>query len=152
MTIDDTKRLRLSGNFTLWEFIQSQKALEKGLMQDQLDIPEKYILNLKRLCVNILEPLRKEFKTPVKISSGYRSDKLNTAIGGSKFSDHMLGKAADIIVPGKMDLAFHFIKNRCNYKQLINELNLTWIHVSYDEFDLKNECLKTTDGQTYTRV
>ena len=141
LTESEAKKLRLSASFTLWEFIYSEKSIEKGLMIHQLSITEKEILNLKRLCVNILQPLRNELKLPIRINSGYRSDLLNKELCGSNTSDHLNGKAADIYVPGKMEAAFYFIKNRCSFKQLINENGLAWIHVSYDEFDNRKEIL-----------
>ena len=141
MTESEAKKIRLTHNFSLWEMLYSEKAFKKGLMIYQLDIPELYILNLKRLAVNILQPLRDELKMPIKINSGYRSQELNDYIKGSPTSDHMAGKAADIYIPGHMDMAFGFIKNRCNFKQLINEQDLSWIHISYDEFDNKKQIL-----------
>lgn len=143
LTENEAKKIRLSANFTLWEFIYSEKAVKYGLMQDQLNISEKEILNLKRLCQSVLQPLRNEMRCPIRINSGYRSKALNEnkEINGAKNSDHLFGKAADIYIPGKMEMAFHYIKNRCFFKQLINEHNLTWIHVSYDEFDNKKQIL-----------
>lgn len=141
MTENEAKRLKLSFNFTLWEFLYSDEAIKYGLMDKQLSISEKEILNLKRLCENVLQPLRQELKLPIKINSGYRSIELNEKIGGQKNSEHLQGKAADIYIPGRMDMAFSFIKNRCNYNQLINEHNLAWIHVSYDEFNNKKQIL-----------
>ena len=141
ITESEAKKIRLSANFTLWEFIYSESALKYGLMQDQLSITEKEILNIKRLCQNVLQPLRNEMRCPIRINSGYRSKALNEKINGAKNSDHLFGKAADIYIPGKMEMAFYFIKNRCEFRQLINEQNLTWIHVSYDEFDNKKQIL-----------
>lgn len=141
ITIEQAKRIRLSANFTLYEFLYSETAIKRGLLDQQLDIPEKYILNLKRLCVNVLQPLRNELRTSIRVQSGYRCKELNKAVNGSNSSDHMQGLAADIVVPGRMDMAFHFIKNRCEFKQLINEHNLTWIHVSYDEFNKSKQIL-----------
>lgn len=43
-----------------------------------------------------LEELRALAGVPLRVNSGYRSKKHNTAIGGSPRSQHMLGKAADI--------------------------------------------------------
>jgi UDP-2,3-diacylglucosamine pyrophosphatase LpxH len=51
------RKLKLSENFTLWEFLRSQKAEELGLMGDQFDIGESEINHLRLLCVNVLEPL-----------------------------------------------------------------------------------------------
>ena len=149
LTEIDAKRLKLTANFSLWEFIYSEDAIKYGLMDKQLSISEKEILNLKRLCQNVLQPLRNELKLPIRINSGYRSLELNEKIKGANNSDHLYGKAADIYIPGRMEMAFSFIRNRCKFKQLISEFNLQWIHVSYDEFNLKKECLKTIDGKKY---
>lgn len=140
LTEIEAKKIRW-GNFTLWEFLYSEKAFLKGYMVQQLDIPEVYILNLKRLTVNVLQPLRNELRLPIKINSGYRCPELNTYLKGSETSDHLQGKAADIYIPDHMNMAFNFIKNRCKYKQLIDEKHLSWIHVSYDEFDNKKQIL-----------
>jgi hypothetical protein len=139
MTIDQAKAFQVSPNFHLWEFLYSEEAIKHGLIQEQLDIPETFIINLKKLGVNVLSPLRKEFGVSVLVKSGYRCEDLNTIVNGQPNSDHLTGKAADIYIPGKMDLAFHYIKNRCKFKQLINEQNLTWIHVSFDEYNNKME-------------
>ena len=139
LTEIDAKRIKLSANFSLWEFIYSEDAIKYGLMDKQLSISEKEILNLKRLCQNVLQPLRNELKLPIRINSGYRSIELNAKINGAPNSEHTQGKAADIYIPGRMEMAFNFIRNRCNFRQLINEHNLTWIHVSYDEFDNKKQ-------------
>lgn len=70
MTREEAASIRLSRNFTLWELIYSAKATEYGLLDKQLEIPELYILNLRRLCQNILQPLRDDLKCPIKINSG----------------------------------------------------------------------------------
>ena len=139
LTEQQAKSIRLTPNFNLWEMIYSEDAIKYGLMDQQLSISEKEILNLKRLCQNVLQPLRNELKLPIRINSGYRSLELNEKIKGANNSDHLYGKAADIYIPGRMEMAFSFIRNRCNYRQLINEHNLTWIHISYDEFDNKKQ-------------
>ena len=130
---------RLSANFTLWEFLYSKKAEEMGFMGFQFDIPELYILNLKKLCENVLQPLRAKCGT-IYITSGYRSTILNKSIKGAKNSEHMQGKAADIVFKD-MPKGFEFLKT-LNFRQLINEYNFNWIHVSYDEFDNKKQILK----------
>ena len=134
------RKLKLSENFTLWEFLRSQKAEELGLMGDQFDIGEGEINHLRLLCVNVLEPLRKRFGV-IFISSGYRCPKLNTATKGSKTSDHMAGKAADIKFIG-MAAGYNWIKMNCEYKQLINEFDFQWIHISYDANNNKKQTLK----------
>ena len=47
-----------------------------------------------------LQVLRDHYGVPISINSGYRSPKHNKAVGGSKNSQHLLGKAADIVVEG----------------------------------------------------
>ena len=71
---------------------------------------------------------------PVHITSGYRSPALNVAIGGSKVSAHMEGKAADINVPGKsLAEVFNWLQANAPYDQIIREFPPGgWVHVSYD--------------------
>ncbi|HPF93330.1 MAG TPA: D-Ala-D-Ala carboxypeptidase family metallohydrolase [Tenuifilaceae bacterium] len=134
------RNYKLSENFTLWEFIRSNRADLLGIMGEQYDIPEPYILNLKRLCENVLQPLRNRYGT-IHINSGYRSLALNIAIKGAKNSEHMQGKAADIVF-ADMKSGFEYIKKNLTFRQLINEHDFSWIHVSYDEFDNKKQVLK----------
>ena len=76
---------------------------------------------------------------PVFVSSGYRSDALNEAIGGSKTSQHSTGEALDLDadVYGVITNAdiFHYIDDRLDYDQLIwefgTEENPDWVHVSF---------------------
>ena len=148
INLNQSKNIKLSENFTLYEFMRSDIATRINLHRYQEQITEKDVLNLKRLCENILQPLRNYFKEPINITSGYRSPQLNRAIGGAKQSDHMDGKAADIQTKN-LTLAFGWIKNNCKFKQLILEQSgyKRWIHVSYDEFDNRGEVLLYVDGK-----
>tara|TARA_R110001592_G_scaffold17589_2_gene73937 strand:+ start:286 stop:675 length:390 start_codon:yes stop_codon:yes gene_type:complete len=47
---------------------------------------------------NQLQVLRDELKKPIHINSGYRSEEYNKKIGGVKHSQHIMGRAADIVV------------------------------------------------------
>jgi uncharacterized protein YcbK (DUF882 family) len=47
-----------------------------------------------------LEKLRKKIPTPIHITSGYRCESHNKAIGGAENSEHTLGKAVDVVVHG----------------------------------------------------
>ncbi|MCL4500443.1 MAG: D-Ala-D-Ala carboxypeptidase family metallohydrolase [Deltaproteobacteria bacterium] len=51
--------------------------------------------------VAALEQLRALAGQPVVVVSGYRCRKHNAEVGGEKNSQHLLGKAADIHIPGK---------------------------------------------------
>jgi hypothetical protein len=48
----------------------------------------------------LLDPLRAVLGVPVRVTSGYRAEEFNAAIGGAASSQHVLGEAADIKVPG----------------------------------------------------
>ena len=54
--------------------------------------------------VQCLQKIRNHFGKPVHITSGYRTAAHNAAVGGSKSSQHLLGRAADFYVEG-MDVA-----------------------------------------------
>ena len=88
--------MQLSEHFTLSEFTRSATASARGI--DNTPSPEA-IDNLRALCREVLEPLRRQLDRPVVISSGYRSPKLNKLVGGVRTSQHMTGEAADIAAP-----------------------------------------------------
>ena len=50
--------------------------------------------------VVLLQCIREHFGKPVHITSGYRTAEHNAAVGGSKSSQHLLGRAADFYVKG----------------------------------------------------
>ena len=50
--------------------------------------------------VQCLQKIRNHFGKPVHITSGYRTAAHNAAVGGSKSSQHLLGRAADFYVEG----------------------------------------------------
>lgn len=50
--------------------------------------------------VVLLQCIREHFGKPVYITSGYRTAAHNAAVGGSKSSQHLLGRAADFYVEG----------------------------------------------------
>lgn len=104
---------------------------------------EMQIQNLQKLVKNVLDPLRELYGKPIKVNSGYRSQSLNSAIGGAKNSEHMTGCAADITTGSREgnEKLFNLIKDNFKFRQLINEYDFSWIHVSYNENDLKQQIL-----------
>ena len=84
--------MQLTKNFNLREFTKSNTAARKGIDNNPT---AEHIHNLNDLCENILQPLRDSIDCSIRITSGYRSEALKTAIGGSKTSDHCFGRAAD---------------------------------------------------------
>ena len=124
--------LALSTDFKLWEFITSTTADRNGIK----NIPnEREIANLRTLCRKILQPARTALG-PMKISSGFRSEKLNRLVGGTVNSDHRLGFAADVIpvYVTTRKLAEWVVRNCPEYDQVIFEFGTlkepNWIHLS----------------------
>ncbi len=95
--------VQLSKHFTLREFLVSETAARMGR---EIVPPPEVLTNLQRLCQQVLEPIRVKLEKPIVITSGYRPDWLNKAIGGSRTSAHMTGNAADIKVVGMKPLDF----------------------------------------------
>ena len=121
----------LSQNFNLEEFTSSATAKLKNIdNRPNVQVME----SLKRLCVEILQPIRNKLGLPITISSGYRCAALNNAIGGSKSSQHIKGEAADIFCIDNAKLWNLICKMILNGEitvgQLIDEKNLRWIHIS----------------------
>ena len=56
---------------------------------------------------NQLQILRNYIGKPITINSAYRSEEYNASIGGAKNSQHIMGRAADIVVKGMTPLAVH---------------------------------------------
>lgn len=144
---------QLSKNFTLAELCKSEVAIRRNIDNTP---SENVKNNLHILVANVLQPLRDKFG-PVTINSGYRSPAVNTAVGGSPYSDHCLGMAADIEIVGvdNKQLA-EYIKDNFKFTQLILEFytdgvpDSGWVHVSYDEKDLKCNVLRAVkeNGKT----
>lgn len=92
------------------------------------------VANLKRLAETILEPARAVIGKPMIITSGYRSPDVNKAVGGSVHSQHMMGQAADFIVPGvsAREVCLLLKDSDIPYHQLIFEnFNSGWTHISW---------------------
>jgi zinc D-Ala-D-Ala carboxypeptidase len=148
----------MTKNFTLSELIASPTATARGI-KEQFTPPQQVIENLTNLAVKILQPLRDGLGRPIKITSGYRCERLNVAIGGSRTSEHCKGMAADLqlIVNGQnlSGLIYNkIIELKLPYTQMIwefgNNEHPDWIHISYNKSNLKRQNLKAvkTNGKT----
>ena len=79
--------MRLSAHFTLSELTTTSQQLP--------NVPgPQQITELRELAAQVLEPWRAVIG-PIRITSGYRSAAVNVAVGGSRTSDHVHGRAAD---------------------------------------------------------
>ncbi|OQB08353.1 MAG: Peptidase M15 [Parcubacteria group bacterium ADurb.Bin216] len=82
----------------------------------------------------IWQPVRNVFG-PIRINSGFRCPELNTFIGGSSTSNHLLGEAGDgepLIEYVTLLEVLKFIYNNLPFHELIAEYFPDgWIHASY---------------------
>lgn len=119
---------QLTPNFHLREFLFSETAARRGI---KLAPDYRSIENLKRLSETILEPLRASLGKPIVITSGYRNAELNRAVRGARHSKHMLGRAADILVPGysPYEVCKRIVELDLPFSEVINEFG-RWCHVA----------------------
>lgn len=80
---------RLSTNFTLEEFASSDGA----------PMPDWVEANIRLVLAPALQIIRDALGAPLVVASGYRSPSHNQAVGGATKSQHLQGKAADLVPP-----------------------------------------------------
>lgn len=119
--------------FTIQELTASPTARRKGIENTP---DEKAKAALEKLVEHILDPLRVAWGKPIVVTSGYRSPKLNRAVGGAAKSQHCKGEAADIRTLSdrrwENRQLFELIqKLNLPYDQLIDEYDYDWVHVSF---------------------
>lgn len=126
--------MKLTKNFSLREFTKSQTAERRGIDNSPTD---EHLAAIRATAENIAQPVRDHFG-PTVITSGYRSQALNKAIGGSQNSQHSKGEAIDFEVIGVSNYEVaKWIKENLVFDQLILEFytpgdpNSGWVHCSY---------------------
>ena len=137
-------------HFSIEEMYASDTAKRLGI--DNKPSTQKMI-NLVYLCAFVLEPLRVAMGKPIKISSGYRCERLNKAVGGVYNSQHLKGQAADLCIDGDIQKGrkwFEYIRKHLPFDQLIWEKNpktgSCWVHVSFVYPDFGKNRKKVIDG------
>lgn len=123
--------------FSYSEFFKSDVAEKHQVKNIPDDAQLSQVLgNIKALVLNVLDPLRARIGRPIIITSGYRSKRVNELVGGSVFSQHMTGKAADIHVQGytsqQMDIVYQTIQMCYDFDQLIFYPYKNIIHISWN--------------------
>ena len=123
--------------FSYSEFFKSDVAEKHQVNNIPDDAQLSQVLgNIKALVLNVLDPLRAMIARPIIITSGYRSRRVNELVGGSKTSQHLSGKAADIHVqeytPQQMDMVYRTIQMYYDFDQLIFYPSKNIIHISWN--------------------
>lgn len=115
---------QLTPNFSVKELTVTNKPYANVPTETEVE-------NLRRLAVNILQPLRDAVKKPVIVNSAFRSQRVNAAVGGKETSQHRKGEAADIRINGMtpLEICKLIIALDLPFDQLIEEG--TWTHVSF---------------------
>jgi uncharacterized protein YcbK (DUF882 family) len=135
--------MQLSKHFTLEELTVSEVAARKGIDNTP---KESIIVELTKLAA-FLEQVRELVNSAINVNSGYRSIEVNSAVGGSKTSQHCKGQAADIRVKGMTpdQVMAIIIKSGLKYDQLIREFD-SWVHVSISDNPRKQALIIDKSG------
>jgi hypothetical protein len=122
--------MQLTPHFSLEELIASEIAARQGID----NTPSAEIIENLRTLARGLEALREVLGgKPIHVTSGYRSPKLNAAVGGAPNSMHMEGLAADILCPqfgAPLDVCRAIAKSGIATDQVIHEFG-RWCHVAF---------------------
>ena len=129
---------RVTTDFTLGELTHSNTAVARGISNEPIAIHKD---NLIEAANKLFQPVRDLLGHPMVISSGYRSEAVNKAVGGSSSSAHSVGYAIDFSCKGfgsTTEIAKFLVKelytNKLGFDQLILEFpdtDSTWIHLGY---------------------
>lgn len=118
----------LSVHFSLEELTRSEAADRNGWSNAP---NEQEVNNLRRLA-GLLEQVKIAVGwKPVMVNSGFRSKQVNDAVGSKDSSQHRLGCAADIRVPGMrpIEVVEACIAANLPFDQIILEFD-SWTHIS----------------------
>lgn len=124
----------LTDNFSLREMNHSGYAQSKGIT----NFARGYAAENQQWLAIVLQLIREEFGLPIRVTSSYRSERVNRGVGGARTSAHTHGSAADIQFIGvpankaaqrkmAIKIADYFDSIGLIYDQII--WYNTWIHV-----------------------
>lgn len=119
------------------------------------EMPADVKQNLEALVEVVLDPARERLGKAIRVTSGYRCEKHNKAVGGAANSQHVKGQAADICAGSPAEnlaIAKAIVKGG-DWDQMILEemkpgsLEPRWVHVSWKKgFANRREVRKKVQG------
>lgn len=118
--------MNLSPHFTLAELTRTGTGLANDPAPSQ-------VAALTSLCLHVLEPIRALLGVPLRVTSGFRSSAVNSAIKGAAGSQHLKGEAVDF-VPVGMDVETamgRIVASKLPVDQLIVYARGGFLHVSH---------------------
>lgn len=136
--LKDGKQIKMSNSFYLSEFLASQTAERNNI--DNTPTPVAFT-HLVGSVDSLWQPVRELLGVPMRITSGYRGEKLNKLVGGQPSSAHQHGYAIDFHAPkfGSTRGIVRFLagelpKRGIKFDQLIieypNNPN-SWVHLAW---------------------
>jgi hypothetical protein len=138
--------MQLTPHFSLAELTTTNTKID--------NTPSKEVIEVLRTTAYYMEKVRELLgNVTIKVTSGYRSPKVNAKAGGSKTSAHLLGYAIDFIASGQTPytIANILAGSDIKFDQLIYEG--TWVHISFDP-KMRREVLtahRNGNTTTYTK-
>lgn len=136
--------MQLVPHFTLDELANTnnKEYKEINLQEAKKQLGKMYML------AGFAERVREIVGKPLIITSGYRCEGLNKAVGGSKASQHRLCEAIDFKVKGltNQQVACKLAASDLKFQQLIieNSGSAEWVHISIGS---KREVLRYNNGK-----
>lgn len=106
------------------------------------------LINMKIVAEKCFEPARRWIGHPIRVNSFYRSPMLNSAVKGSKTSQHVKGEAIDMDAGDRAEnkKLFDWCKSNLVFDQLIweygDETGPDWVHISFRAGNNRNQTLK----------
>lgn len=123
--------MKLSKYFSLPELTVSETAARRGI----LNKPDAKAMENLKATAAVMDEIREHLGKPVLVTSGFRSEAVNAAIGGSKTSAHCKGLAVDFTCPGfgtPLEVARAVAAMGIEFDQLIHEFG-SWVHIGFAE-------------------
>lgn len=126
---------KMSEFFTIAELCRSDSARKHNIDNTPTDDVRE---RLEMLITRLLDPVRRRWGFPIRVTSGFRSPELNRKVGGAAGSQHQRGEAADITAgdseKNKMLFGMIIEMQRAGeivFDQLIDEKGYRWLHISF---------------------